>query len=467
MWITLKKQIMNNEESLIVTTDKKATFKEYLEMAENTGNMLKNNMKSRAKCAILCESGFNTGRAILSCWAAGMIPIPMSVRYGEKHCRNIIELTKPDLIITDESPDWVNEHDICQYNLKDNVFVNEIPLIDEEKELCDVAAILCTSGTTGKPKGVMITESGLLENIYGISDYFEIGNTDNMLIARPLYHCAVLTGEFLTALFKGCNIIFYEEDFSPLRIPAYIEKYNITVLCGTPTIFYHLAQYYMRRKTISALHTAVISGECLYSSVAKIIRASFPETDIYNVYGLTECSPRVCYLAPMYFDAYPEAVGGGLKNTEIKVVDGNIFVKSPSIMKGYYKNPKLTREVLIGDWLKTGDIGYKNRNGLIFIHGRADNMIIKAGMNIYPKEIENKLMTSEMIDEVMAYPIIGKTGADIGIKLVLNPLYRDITKKQLVEAVCKLLPSYMVPLDISIIDRIVQSGSGKIIREAG
>ena len=142
---------------------------------------------------------------------------------------------------------------------------------NECEDLSDVALIMCTSGTTGKPKGAMITHSNLITNLTDISKYFGINDTDHILIARPLYHCAVLTGEFLISLIKGLRISFMTEGFVPTKILKKAKEAEVTVLCGTPTLLYHLSSINLKLKEPLVLKSIAVSGECMTEAVAKVM----------------------------------------------------------------------------------------------------------------------------------------------------------------------------------------------------
>lgn len=165
----------------------------------------------------------------------------------------------------------------------------------------------------------MLTEDNLLTNVSDIADYFAMDETDTILISRPLYHCAVLTGEFLTALMKGAKIRFYSEEFNPPVMPEHIRRYGITAFCGTPTLLSLMSRFIRNGSELPLKHVC-ISGECMSREVALHIADAFPGANIYHVYGLTEAGPRVCYLPPRLFREYPNCVGVPLKSVEIKVM---------------------------------------------------------------------------------------------------------------------------------------------------
>lgn len=471
VWEFILNRLIENKQSVFSDDSTQITYDKLIENVIHKGEVLKSKTKPKTKCCILCNNNFYTGIAMLSCWYAGLIPIPMSKNYGKDHCNKIIEVTQPDLIITDEDC----QHNLTIFNIINEQFSNNNVSKIFEEILQDVGIIMCTSGTTGKPKAAMITEKALINNVINISKYFKLNNEDRILIARPLYHCAVLTGEFLISLFCGVNIVFLNSIYNPLSIIKVLKKQEITVLCATPTLFSHLATFYEKQNIESELRIIAISGECLTSETAIKLRKTFKKTLIYNVYGLTEASPRVSYLNPKLFDSYPESVGVPLENTYIKIYDddfnsvpinteGKVAVKSLSIMKGYYKNSELSSRMLKDDWLLTGDMGLVDNNGLLYIKGRADDMIIKAGMNIYPKEIENALKANNAFEDVLAYGIKNNYGQLIGLKVILTDDYKYLNEKKILSICSKILPHYLLPSKVEIVKELNKNASGKIIR---
>ena len=319
---------------------------------------------------------------------------------------------------------------------------------------------MCTSGTTGKPKGAMITEENLVTNLNDISEYFKLSPEDHILIARPLYHCAVLTGEFLISLLKGVKITFFPEEFSPIQVLKNAKANKITVMCGTPTILYHLSLMNLKLNEPLKLGSIVVSGECMTETVAQKLRQAFQNADIYNVYGLTEASPRVAYLPPEDFDAHPLSVGFPPSSVKTVICDHQLLVSGKSVMKGYYNDSIATNQAKKYGWLHTGDIAQKDKAGRLYIKGRKDHMIIRAGMNIYPQEIENALMENEEIQDVLVY---GVKSAMISEKIHLQ-VVTSLCAEEIFDLCRQKLPSYELPDAIEIVDEIPKNASGKVIR---
>lgn len=450
VWQFIKDNMKKNSKQVICENEKTMTFEEVICQAEETSKRL----NGIGCCAILCDSEMMAATALLSCFAAGVTALPLSVRYGEIHCNKILDAISPDAVITDEG--HVLRVTKCQTN-------NYI------KPKHHPALIMCTSGTTGKPKGAMLSEENIISNVKDIAAYFAISEEDNILIARPLYHCAVLTGEFLTALIKGAMITFCSKNFNPPKLLELIKEKRVTTLCGTPTLFSMLARF--KKDDECFLKNICISGECLGKELGKKIYESFSNCNIYHVYGLTEACPRVCYLPTKLFKDYPQYVGIPLNSVCVRIMDNNgeevengksgtLWVKGENVMLGYYNDPQTTQKVLKNGWLCTGDIAIIDDTGLIKIKGRKDDLIIKAGMNIYPAEIEDALKLDDRVKEVLVYGFESQYGTQIGIKIV-----GDFNSNNDVAKMCfEHLSSFQLPSKIEIVDKLPKSASAKIIR---
>lgn len=451
LWNFIKEYMLIRPNQKICENGASLSFEEMTIWAEEFAKRL-HNVKC---CAILCSSEMATAMSLLACFAAEITAVPLSMRYGEAHCHKILDLVSPDAIIMDTNAE------IIVYKLKDSQYISP-------KE--HPALIMCTSGTTGKPKGAMLSERNIITNVLDITDYFAMDKNDTILIARPLYHCAVLTGEFLAAIIRGANIRFYSEQFNPTKMLELIKEYKISAFCGTPTLLSIMARFHRKAEAKTLKHIC-ISGECMSADVGLKIRAAFSECMIYHVYGLTEACPRVSYLPPEHFSQHPDCVGIPLKSVSIKILnqDGNqchkneeglLYVKGDNVMCGYYRDPEKTRAVLKDGWLCTGDIALVNDMGFLIIKGRNDDLIIKSGMNIYPAEIEGILKQDPRVKDALVYGIHAPLGMQIAMKIV-----GDFSSIEEVKHFCmKVLPSFQIPSVIELVEELPKNGSGKLIR---
>lgn len=428
------------------------TYEQLIIFAETFSKKLQN----EKCCAIYCNSELAASMALLACFAADVTAVPLSLRYGEKHCMKIIETVSPTCIITDYDGELKVNY------IKDSKFAvpKRFPSL-----------IMFTSGTTGTPKGAMLSAQNIWTNVKDISLYFKIDKSDTILISRPLYHCAVLTGEFLTSLYNGLNIVFCSEAFNAKTIINIFKKNKITTFCSTPTLLSMLSNF-IRDTSELYLKNIVISGECLSKETGIKLKNKFDAAKIYHVYGLTEASPRVSYLPPNEFKAHPESVGIPLKSVEFKILNeqgeqverglpGVLWIKGKNVMMGYYNNPEITNKVLQNEWLCTGDIAYLNA-GLLYIKCRNDDLIIRAGMNIYPQEIENELKKDDRVDEVLVY---GCKNERYGVQICLE-VAGNFNNETEVRKLCNnCLPAFQIPEIIKLVTNIEKNGTGKVVRK--
>ena len=453
LWNYLKNKMGRNLRQEVCEGNVSMTFEEIIVFAEEFAKEL----KEFRCCAILCESEMAASIALLSCFAAGVVALPLSQRYGELHCKKILDAIGPDAVITEKN--GVFKIMVFKYSTYVEPHIHP-------------ALIMCTSGTTGAPKGVILTESNVMTNVSDIAHYFEMEKSDTILISRPLYHCAVLTGEFLTALVKGTKIRFYSGTFNPAVVLKMLKDYDITAFCGTPTLLSMMARF-KRKSNADVLKHICISGECMSMETGLSIAEAFPGAEIYHIYGLTEACPRVAYLPPSKFKENADCVGVPLCSVSLKIVSadggrlvgkneiGVLWVKGDNVMAGYYKNPQKTNEVLKDGWLCTGDLALFNDEGFLKIKGRNDDLIIKAGMNIYPQEIESALKLDYRVKDVF---VRGYTDDKLGVQIELN-ITGDFSDVSEVKDLCRInLSAYQVPTRINLLDEIPKNGSGKIIR---
>ena len=451
LWETIKSALLKNPNQIMCEKTAEMSFEELMVYSESFAQKL----SGEKCCAILCGSEMAAAMSLLACFAAKVTAVPLSVRYGQLHCNKILDWIRPTAIISD-----------CDGELRVIRLPQENYWEPEERP----ALIMCTSGTTGNPKGVMLSEKNIMTNVKDIVSYFKFDSTDSILIVRPLYHCATLTGEFLTAIYKGAKIRFSSDPFNPKQIIDLVEQTGITVFCGTPTLLRLMARFH--RNHTSGIRVIAVSGECMGEETGKEIAKSFPDAMIYHVYGLTEACPRVSYLPPELFAKHADSVGFPLDSVQLKIVNtdgtkakigetGILWVKGDNVMMGYYHSPEQTVKVMQNGWLCTMDMAVIDEHGLLKIKGRSDDLIIKAGINIYPQEVESELKTDPRVHEALVYPIVHPvSGTNLGLKIV-----GDFSDPDEVKRLCsEILPVFQIPSLIELVSELPKNGSGKIIR---
>ena len=382
--------------------------------------------KSEKKKLVICEGKTREEQAIgiIRCIFEGDVAVPVSAEYGAKNYGYIRQ-----------------------------------KISEENKEdITDLAFLMFTSGTTGVPKGVMLTDENIIANLEYISGYFDLSRCRKICIARPLVHIAVLTGELLYALCNGLTVYFYVEPFMPKRLMSFLVKNKIDVFCATPTLYSALARSNVNHAC--PIKVGAISGEVLSESAGRIISDTFPHARFYNVYGLTEHSPRVSALLPDEFKARPNSIGKPIGGVTAKIENGELLIQSRCVMKGYFRDELQTAAKLRDGWLHTGDMAHADADGYLYIDGRKDNMIIRSGINIYPEEIELAVKECSGIEDCVAYGENTERGVVVCLKYV-GKMPSEELRRRLIGA----LNPVIVPNRIEQVERIERTASGKKVRK--
>lgn len=344
---------------------------------------------------------------------------------------------------------------------------------DREAGIPDV--ILYTSGTTAKPKGVMLNEEQFDENCSGFLEHLDITPEDRAIVALPLFHSF---GNIMALVFirVGAALILLKQ-FQPKTILASIAAHKATFLPLVPTIYSFLVDLYSRGGyDVSSLHTCISGGAALPEALLKKVEEVLDVTVIEG-YGLTETSPVIA-VNRMRDGSVAGSVGPVLPNVEVTIVDesgneagpgqvGEILVKGKTVMSGYWNRAEETREMIQPDgWLKTGDLGHLDEKGRLYISaGRKKDLIIRAGENVSPLAIENTLMGHPAPAEAAAVGIPDeRVGEKVKVCIVLRE-GAEATEQELKDFCRKNLPPFMTPDIIEFHESLPKTATGKIIKD--
>jgi fatty-acyl-CoA synthase len=340
----------------------------------------------------------------------------------------------------------------------------------------DVVNMQYTSGTTGFPKGVMLTHINILNNGYYIGERQKFTENDRLCITVPLFHCFGIVLAVMATYSHGATMVMVEV-FDPLMVLAAVQKERCTALHGVPTMF--IAEYshpMFEMFDLTTLRTGIMAGSTPPIEAMKRVVKDMHMTEITSVYGLTEGSPGFTQTGvddPLIKRV--ETVGKPLPECEVKIVDpetgetlgpnetGEICCKGYNVMKGYYKMPEKTQEVIDKDgWLHSGDLATIDEEGYYSIVGRIKDMIIRGGENIYPREIEEFLYTMPGIRDVQVIGIPDdKYGEIVGAFIILEEGV-DICEEDVRDYSSTKIARYKVPKKVFFIDEFPLTASGKI-----
>ena len=337
----------------------------------------------------------------------------------------------------------------------------------------EVAVILYTSGTTGRPKGAMLTHRNLIANAISCTELLQVTASDHFATALPLFHSFAALMCVVLPVMVGASMHIAER-FSPQHALRHLEESRATLYGGVPSMFALMLSYARdTRPDLSALRICVSGGAPLPPELGAAFEAAF-DARMVEGYGLTETSPVVA-VNPPFGLRKPGSIGLPIPHVQVKVVDeagravatgqvGELAVKGDNIMKGYLNKPAETKEVIQHGWFYTGDLARMDAEGYLYIAGRKKELIIVGGLNVYPGEIERVLVTHPAVMEAAAFGIPDATrGEAVWAAVVLRP-EQQVSVKEL-QALCReQLAPYKVPRGIEILSELPKNALGKVQR---
>ena len=339
----------------------------------------------------------------------------------------------------------------------------------------DVVNMQYTSGTTGFPKGVMLTHHNITNNGYCIGQCMKFTENDRVCLPVPLFHCFGIVLGIMAIITNGACAVMLER-FDPLVVLASVHKERCTALYGVPTMFIAELHHPMFDMfDMSSLRTGIMAGSLCPVELMKQVEEKM-YMKVTSVYGLTETSPGMtASRIDDPFDVRCNTVGHDFEHTEVMVIDpetgeecpvgvqGEMCNRGYNNMKGYYKNPQATAEVIDKNgFLHSGDLGVKDEDGNYRITGRIKDMIIRGGENIYPREIEEFLYKLEGVKDVQVAGIPSKKyGEEVGAFIILKE-GADIHESDVRDFCTGKISRYKIPKYVFFIDEFPMTGSGKI-----
>ena len=339
----------------------------------------------------------------------------------------------------------------------------------------DTAVIVYTSGTTGYPKGAMLSHNNLIANVKSCSSFIKVVKKDKFLLALPMFHSFTFTACILMPLANGASIIalFSIQPFK--EVLKNILLHGVTVFIGIPKLYDILSEkkvpwfikIFLRIRTCIS-GSAPLSGQTL-ENFKKNIKLTLLEG-----YGLSEAAPVVA-VNPLFGVQKAGSVGIPVPGVKVKIVDkdmnelpvgqpGEILVKGKNVMLGYYNKPEETKEIIIDGWLRTGDIGKLDKEGYIYIVDREKNMILSQGMNIYPREIEETILMHNAVEETAVIGIQDDKLNEIPIAFIVIKPNQSLGRKEILDFCKERLARYKCPRKFIFLEKLPRSGVGKILK---
>ena len=409
----------------------------------------------------------------------GAIFVPLNWRLARPELAYIIDDSQPMVLLHAPDqvvdglpvPTTVTTDDRYEQLLADAV----ADPLDERVDPHEICMILYTSGTTGRPKGAMLTHANIVWNSVNLLLDVDLSSDEVTLVAAPMFHVAALNQTVLPTLLKGGRMILISS-FDPGRVLELIGRHRVTYLFGVPTMFLAMARHPDWVKAdLSSVRSAICGGAPVPEAVITPYQAR--GVTFMQGYGLTEAAPGVLFLRRD--DSVRKAGSAGTPAffTDVRLVrldggasasgePGEIMVHGPNVMAGYLHRPDETAAVLSADgWLRTGDIGVTDDDGFIWIRDRTKDLIISGGENIYPAEVEDALYQHPDVAECGVIGVPDEHWGEVGRAVVVLRPGAEVEPADLLAFLESRIAKYKVPKSIVFTDTLPRTASGKVLKK--
>jgi fatty-acyl-CoA synthase len=438
--------------------------------------------------------GFNQPSFVEALFAAarlGAIFVPLNYRLSGPELSYIINNAGVHTLLADAAHrpviDTIRAELPCRRFFSADQSAEQWPsiarLIDAHEPLRDsapthedeVAIIMFTSGTTGRPKGAMLTHGNIWWNNVNVLHAYDVLESDVSLVVAPLFHIGGLNVNSLVIWQKGGHVVLHRS-FDPKRCLDDIATYRVTTMFAVPAMLLFISQQpEFATADLSSLQTLACGG----APVPEPLMRRYAERGIQvnQGYGLTETSPFVTFLAPEWGMKKLGSAGKPPMFSEVRLVDANghdvgksrmngeVITRGPNVMKGYWNNPEATAAAIDGEgWFHTGDVGYFDDDGFLFIADRVKDMVISGGENVYPAEVESVLYDHPAIAEIAVIGVPDEQWGEAVVAVAVLKQGANLDLEELRAFATDRLARYKLPRRLEIIDTLPRNPAGKVLK---
>jgi fatty-acyl-CoA synthase len=395
-----------------------------------------------------------------ACAKAGLILAPLSWRLAAAELAYQLEDSEPALfLVEDEHAELAGATGHPSEPLVPGGHGEAVDAVVEDD---DPLMLVYTSGTTGRPKGALLTHGNCFWTNLSFDLATGVSGDDVVLQILPQFHCGGWNVQALLGWWKGARVVL-ERSFDPGRCLALIEQKRVTTMMGVPANYLFLSQEpVFATADLSSLRRAVVGGAPMPEALLEVWHDR--GVDVVQGYGLTEAAPNVLCLPPE--DAVRKIGWAGKPFPHVDVrlaAEEELQVRGPNVFAGYWRNPEATEEVLVDGWLRTGDVAERDEEGFYRIKGRLKDMYISGGENVYPAEVEGALHEHPAVADAAVVAVPDERWGEVGIAFVVPA--GEPSEEELVEFVRGRLARFKAPKAVRFVDVLPRSAMGKVLKD--
>ncbi|WP_223593801.1 acyl-CoA synthetase [Neobacillus bataviensis] len=477
----------------LVFEDTKLTYRMLNNRVNQLANALsKRNVKQGTKVAIMSYNSHRVVESFFACNKLGAVAVPVNFRLVEQEVQYILSNSDSEVFIFGSQFSELAEHLIADGQVRNAIQMEETTssafedyeeiIAGESIEEPDVfvsdgsdAFIMYTSGTTGRPKGAVLTHKNLWTNTTNWCMEMQVTSDSVWLSGLPLFHIGGLNGVLPFIFVGGTNVLTPSTGFDPVQTLELISENLVTHCIFAPTQWQQITEQDLSQYQLKQMKRALWGASIAPIPVIEGILKAFPSVQVVNAFGQTEMSSNTCFLKGDDVKRKLGAVGLPCVNVEVRIVDdedrdvqqgevGEIVYKGPTVFKEYYKNPEATAEALQNGWFHSGDLVLQDEEGYIFIVDRKKDMIISGGENIYPAEVEQAILKHPSVKEVSVVGVPHEKWVETPRAYVVVKDNQPLTEEEIIKHCQNNLASYKKPTSVVFIDELPRNAAGKVLR---
>lgn len=446
--------------------------------------------------ALICPNGIEFVTALFAINKLGAIIVPINTMLKNEEYRYILgDCNAKALITASKFAKEVQELCTSVSTLEHTIWIDKAPVEDRchltlsemlsshlhkgdpfAGSLDDTAVIFYTSGTTGNPKGAMITHRNLFSNLRGANERFDLTHRDRFIVYLPMFHSFTFSIMVMLPFYSGSSFVIIPSILPFSNIIKQTLLKRVTVFMGVPDIYNALIRaklpwYFL---WFNSLRCFISGGSALSEDTLRRYQKTFKRARMLEGYGLSECSPAVAINTMEKQKTL--SVGLPLYGYEVKIVNeemievstgevGELIVRGDCVMKGYLNNPSATDETIQNGWLRTGDMAKVDEEGYIYIVDRIKDLIISKGINIYPRQIEEQLMLIEGIKLAAVIGISDPHSGEVPVAFIeVDEGYDNIDLGRVKAELKKHLAAFKIPKTITVVESLPKTATGKVLK---
>jgi fatty-acyl-CoA synthase len=400
--------------------------------------------------------------AFFACARLGLILAPLSWRLTAPELVYQLDDSEPALFLVE--PEYSELAEGADHAFEPLVIPSGGGAPLDEAEDDDPLLLVYTSGTTGKPKGALLTHANCFWTNVGFDVATGISGEDVVLQVLPQFHCGGWNVQALLSWWKGARVVL-ERAFDADRCLELIERKRVTTTMGVPANYLFMSQSpRFADADLSSMHRAVVGGAPMPLALLETWRERGVE--IVQGYGLTEAAPNVLCLPPE--DAVRKAGYAGKPYPQVEVSlsdEHELLVRGPNVFAGYWRNPEATAATMVDGWLRTGDLAERDDEGYYRISGRLKEMYISGGENVYPAEVEDALLSLEGVADAAVLGVPDERWGEVGVAFVVLEPGVSMSAEDVLESCRARLARFKVPASVRFLDELPRSGMNKVLKD--